>query len=85
MKHESKSFSGCKEVPSSPESPSASLALILDLTWFEPGARLSQLAAASGKTRFWCCCALFYKVPDLAAFHAVNLNRWFSDAHFFLM
>lgn len=28
--------------------------------------------------------ALFYKVPDLVAFRAVNLNCWLSDAYFFL-
>lgn len=83
MKHESKSFSDCREVPS-PEYPSRSPSVILGLTWFEPEARLLWLAAASGKTRFWCCCALFCNVPDLISFQAVNLNRWFSDTYFFL-
>lgn len=84
MKHESKSFSGCSEVPSSSESLSTFPAIILGLTWFELEVRLLWLATSSGKMQFWCCCALFYKVPDLVAFHAVNLNLWFSNAYFFL-
>jgi len=62
MKDDSKSFSSYTEMLS-PESPSSSLVIILDLICFEPEAKLFWFAELSGKTWSQCFCALFYKAP----------------------
>lgn len=61
--------------------------LLLPLSLVLPGLSLKlgcySLLQHLGR-QFWCCCALFYKVPDLVACHAVNLSCWFSNAYYFL-